>query len=273
MLFRALTANRSRRAREISLAALATIGGFTAAAAVTTACAAADPGDTDPGDMPYPEPAAVVGTTSPTGSSSSAPTGTDASVSGDAAPGDGGTTSPTDAAPTDAAPIKIITLPAIFAKAPAYDRSKLPTQSAADMAGAKHNFTGPANPQNPFGQDCSTCHFPGGGNGANGFQWLIGGSIMDSKMNGVSGAEVVMVDGDGGVVVAVYTDTDGNFWTSRFLSDGGAIPVPQGANVMVRIADGEDNFMPSTTVINTVPYLGCANADCHGGSQGLPHVP
>jgi hypothetical protein len=271
MLFRPSTANRSRRARELTLAALSTVGGFLAAAAVTSACAAEDPGDTDPGGMPYPEPAtAAVGTTSPTGSSTSAPPGTDASVSSDASTADSGTSS-TDAAPADAAPVKIITLPAIFNMAPAYDKSKVPTQSAAQMAGTKHNFSGPANPENPIGQDCSTCHSPG--NSASSFQWLIGGSIVDSKSNGISGAEVVMVDGDGGVVAVVYSDADGNFWTSRFLADGGTVAVPQGAQVMVRIADNEDNYMPSTKVINAAAFLGCSSAACHGGSQGLPHVP
>ena len=269
MLFRAARSSarsRGRSGRDVALAAVASIAGFTVAAVVTVACGVEDPGELDTGNGPFPEPnTGMVGTASPTATSTTGPgpgmdggtvTGMDGSTK---PPGDSGTT------PADSGPVKIIQLPAIFAAAPPYDRNKLPLQTAASLAGNKHAFT---DGTNPFGQDCSTCHFPGGS--ASNHVWLIGGSVTDDAGNGLGGVEVVMVAPDGGVVVTVYTDTDGNLWVPP-IADSGSASIPAGAQMMVRKADGEDNFM--STKVAASAYLGCANSNCHGGVQGLPHAP
>jgi hypothetical protein len=247
----------------MTLALASTLGGFTLAAVVSTACTAMDPGEVDTDMGAYPSLSATASASSTGSPSDGGGGGGDASISGGQ---DGGTT-PHDGGTAPATCSTTVTaIPALFAGAPAWSSGGLPTQTAASLAGNKHNFSPLGS--NPFGQDCSTCHKTGGGNGAGGFIWFVGGSITDCNGVGIGGAQVVMVAGDGGVLVNVYTDTDGNLWAG---APTGVTEIPDGAQVMVRLQNGVNQVMPKVLTAGT--SAGCANSDCHGGSQGLPHVP
>ncbi len=246
----------------MTLALASTLGGFTLAAVVSTACTAMDPGEVDTDMGPYPSLSSTA-SASATASSSTDGGGGDASTSGpdgSTKPGDGGTT------PTGCS-TAVTAIPGLFDAAPPWSSSGLPTQTAASLAGSKHSFSPLGT--NPFGQDCSTCHKASGS--ASGFQWFIGGSITDCTGAGIGGAQVVMVTGDGGIVTVVYTDTDGNLFTGS-PTQTGFTAIPDGAQVLVRLQNGVNQVMPQVLAANTSP--GCANSDCHGKvSQGLPHVP
>lgn len=245
----------------MTLALASTLGGFTLAAVVSTACTAMDPGEVDTDMGPFPSLSATATSTS-TGPSAEAGGGGDASRSGP-----DGSTTPTDGGTGPAACSTAVTaIPALFAAAPPWSSGGLPTQTAASLAGTKHNFTLGSN---PFGQDCSTCHKTNGANGAGGFIWFVGGSITDCNGAGLGGAQVVMVAADGGVLVNVYTDTDGNLWSG---APTGVTAIPDGAQVLVRLQNGVNQVMPQVLAANT--SAGCSNSDCHGKvGQGLPHVP
>ena len=144
-----------------------------------------------------------------------------------------------------------------FAGEPAYIQT---SGAATDEQGHANHFGGD---MNPAGHDCMTCHLPDATT-----PFIFGGTIFngDAGDAGVSSVEVRVLQTDG-TSMSTFSNTEGNFY---YLASIGK-PIATGALVGVRNAGGQQT-MPDHL---TGPSQGGCNqtGTCHGGTEGLVHLP
>ena len=121
---------------------------------------------------------------------------------------------------------------------------------------------------NPAGQDCFSCHGPDAGGGNTVF--TMAGTIFPPDAGGsdagANNVEVRVKNADG-TFVAAYTNSEGNFYALASVGN----PIRANAIVGARNAAGTED-MPDHL---TGPLQGGCNqkGTCHGGTQGMIHVP
>lgn len=118
---------------------------------------------------------------------------------------------------------------------------------------------------NPAGHDCMTCHLPDATT-----PFIFGGTVFPPDSGSDAGApsvEVRVYDSVSGTAMATYSNSEGNFY---YLASIGK-PIPAGSLV------GARNATASQTMADhlTGPSQGGCNqtGTCHGGTEGLVHVP
>jgi hypothetical protein len=143
-----------------------------------------------------------------------------------------------------------------FAGEPAYIET---SGAATDEQGHKNLFGN----MNPAGHDCMTCHLPDATT-----PFIFGGTIFngDAGDAGVASAEVRMLLPNG-TAMSTYSNTEGNFYYLGSIGE----PIEAGAIVGVRNA-AVAQTMPDHL---TGPSQGGCNqgGTCHGGTEGLIHLP
>jgi hypothetical protein len=140
-----------------------------------------------------------------------------------------------------------------FSNAPAYT----PTTGPSTLQAA-HNFGG-ANPTNPAGHACLSCHVQGG----DATPFAMGGTVWTDPGATTPAPQIqVALRDNAGNTIAVYTDANGNFFA--YAAEAGTLTPPE--HVGVRSAN-HTNLM--TGAINA------ANCnDCHKiGGQPPIHIP
>jgi hypothetical protein len=147
--------------------------------------------------------------------------------------------------------------PSAFALEPAYIQT---SGASTDRPEHKNNFGN----MNPAGHDCLTCHLPDATT-----PFAFAGTIFngDAGDAGVASAEVRVLFPDGKTSMATYSNSEGNFY---FLLSIGS-PIAAGSLVGVRNAAVEQTMPDHLTGQS---QAGCnQTGTCHGGTEGLIHLP
>jgi hypothetical protein len=191
------------------------------AAALVAACSTPDPtafrpGWGDPGssnDASTSDASAVIPDNGP-----DADTTSDASTTRDAhvPPREAGDTGDASNDASDASDAASPAIPNAFTNAPAYT----PTTGPSTL-NAAHAFGG-ANPNDPAGHACLSCHFAGGA----GTPFAIAGTVWKDATATTPAPQIqVALRDNTGATISVYTDANGNFFA--LAADAGTLVPPE----------------------------------------------